>query len=314
MLFRSLTTAEIALELFRMKRERERLFGKVNDFISYLQKEKNYSLHTLRAYQSDLEHFFDYLRIKKKSVIDQNIITLFIGFLLKYGMDSRTVARKLSCLKSFFKYLKKIKFISEDPATVIKTPKTKKHLPGFLTYEQIEKALQITNARDRAIMEVLYSCGLRASELVNQKVADIDFNREEVVIQGKGNKQRIVPLGKAAKDAILDYLKKRATFVKHRKLPDETPQLFLNYRGRSLTTRSLQRIARKYLIKIARAAGTNPHILRHSFATHLLENGADLRAVQELLGHASLSTVQIYTHLTTKHLKEVYRKKHPRAE
>ncbi len=297
-----------------MKQERERLFAKVNNFIVYLQKEKNYSRHTLRAYRSDLEHFFDFLRIKKKSLVDQNIITLFIGFLLKYGMDARTVARKLSSLKSFFKYLKKEKVISENPATVIKTPKTKKHLPGFLTYEQIEKALQITNPRDRAIMEVLYSCGIRASELVSLKVSDVDFNREEVKIQGKGSKQRVVPLGKAAKDAILDYLKKRATFVKNRKSPDDTPQLFLNYRGGPLTTRSLQRIVRKYLIKIARAAGTNPHILRHSFATHLLENGADLRAVQELLGHSSLSTVQIYTHLTTKHLREIYRKKHPRAE
>lgn len=301
-------------KIIEMKCERESLFGKVNNFILYLQKEKNYSLHTLKAYRSDLVHFFDFLRIKKKSVVDQNIITLFVGFLLKYGMDTRTVARKLSSLKSFFKYLKKEKIISENPAILIRTPKTKKHLPGFLTYEQIEKAMQITNPRDRAIMEVLYSCGLRASELVNLKVDDIDFNREEVKILGKGSKQRIVPLGKAAKDAVLDYLKKRATFAKHRRSPDDTPQLFLNYRGRILTTRSLQRIVRKYLIKIARAAGTNPHILRHSFATHLLENGANLRAVQELLGHASLSTVQIYTHLTTKHLKDIYRKKHPRAE
>ncbi|MGB3480514.1 MAG: site-specific tyrosine recombinase/integron integrase [bacterium] len=294
--------------------EREDLFGKVNDFIIYLQKEKNYSHHTLRAYRADLEGFFDFLRVKKTKQVDQNAITLFMGFLLKYGLDARSVARKLSCIKSFFKFLKKTDVISENPAVIIKTPKTKKHLPGFLSYAQVEKAMQISNPRDRAIMEVLYSCGLRASELVNMKIADIDFNRDEVKVRGKGNKQRVIPLGKPAKNAILNYLRVRHNPDKYKTTGLDVPELFLNYRGGSLSTRSLQRIVRKYLVKLARAAGTNPHILRHSFATHLLENGANLRAVQELLGHASLSTVQIYTHMTTKHLKEIYRKKHPRAE
>jgi len=285
--------------------EREFLFSKIDDFILYLQKEKNYSIHTLRAYKKDLESFFDFLREKKKSDVDQKVITFFIGFLLKYGMDARTVARKLSSLKSFFKGLKKIGIISENPAEAIKTPKIKKHLPGFLSYDQIKKALEIDDPRNRAIMEILYSCGLRAGELVGLNISDIDFNRDEVKIKGKGDKQRIVPLGRAAKDAVLKYIDVRKSNV---------PQLFLNYRGGRLTTRSIQYIVRKHLMKLARAAGTNPHILRHSFATHLLENGADLRAVQELLGHSSLSTVQIYTHLTTKRLKEIYIKKHPRAE
>ncbi|MCK4452847.1 MAG: tyrosine recombinase XerC [Candidatus Stahlbacteria bacterium] len=285
--------------------EREFLFSKIDDFILYLQKEKNYSIHTLRAYKKDLESFFDFLREKKKSDVDQKVITFFIGFLLKYGMDARTVARKLSSLKSFFKGLKKMGIISENPAETIKTPKIKKHLPGFLSYDQIKKALEIDDPRNRAIMEILYSCGLRAGELVGLNISDIDFNRDEVKIKGKGDKQRIVPLGRAAKDAVLKYIDVRKSNV---------PQLFLNYRGGRLTTRSIQYIVRKHLMKLARAAGTNPHILRHSFATHLLENGADLRAVQELLGHSSLSTVQIYTHLTTKRLKEIYIKKHPRAE
>lgn len=285
--------------------EREFLFSKIDDFILYLQKEKNYSVHTLRAYKKDLESFFDFLREKKKSDVDQKVITFFIGFLLKYGMDARTVARKLSSLKSFFKGLKKMGVISENPAQLIKTPKIKKHLPGFLTYDQIKKSLEINDPRDRAIMEILYSCGLRASELVGLNVSDVDFNRDEVKIKGKGNKQRIVPLGRMAKGAVLIYLDNRKS---------NAPQLFLNNRGGRLTTRSIQYIVRKHLMKLARAAGTNPHILRHSFATHLLENGADLRAVQELLGHSSLSTVQIYTHLTTKRLKEIYIKKHPRAE
>ena len=294
--------------------DRERLYDKVHDFMVYIEKEKNYSDHTLRAYRTDLDGFFDFLRVSKERQIDHNKITLFMGFLLKHGLDARSVARKLSCLKSFFKYLKKTGFISANPAAIIRTPKTKKHLPGFLSYIQVEKAMEISNPRDRAIMEILYGCGLRANELVILKISDIDFNRDEIKVKGKGEKQRILPLGKAAKNAVLNYLQVRHNPDKHRKTGHNVPQLFLNYRGGSLTTRSLQRIVRKYLVKLARAAGTNPHILRHSFATHLLENGADLRAVQELLGHASLSTVQIYTHMTTKRLKNIYKKKHPRAE
>jgi len=285
--------------------ERDFLYSKINDFIVYLEKEKNYSKHTVRAYKRDLETFFDFLMEKGRSVVDQNVISFFVGHLLKYGLDARTVARKLSSLKSFFKTLKRMEIVSENPAAGIKTPKTKKHLPGFLTYEQVKEGMEIGDPRDKAIMEMLYSCGLRASELVSLNVSDIDLNREEVRITGKGDKQRIVPLGRFAKAAVEHYLQERRS---------KDPQLFLNYRGGRLSTRSLQRIVRKYLMRLAQVAGTNPHILRHSFATHLLENGADLRAVQELLGHASLSTVQVYTHLTTKHLKDIYMKKHPRAE
>lgn len=285
--------------------DRDFLYHKINEFIIHLEKEKNYSKHTLRAYRRDLEIFFGFLEEKRMSVVDQNVITFFVGYLLKYGLDARTVARKLSSLKSFFKTLKKMGIVTENPAAGIKTPKTKKHLPGFLTYEQVKQGLEIGDPRDKAIIELLYACGLRASELVGLNVSDIDLNREEVRITGKGDKQRIVPLGRFAKRAVVQYLQERKS---------NEPQFFLNYRGARLSTRSLQRIVRKYLMRLARAAGTNPHILRHSFATHLLDNGADLRAVQELLGHASLSTVQIYTHLTTKRLKEIYMKKHPRAE
>jgi len=285
--------------------KKDDLAERLNDFIEYLEKERNYSQHTVRAYRKDLERFFEFLDEQKYAHVDQIVIMYYIGFMLRYGLDARTVARKLSSLKSFFKVLKKRGHIEENPAAEIRTPKTKKHLPGFLTYEQVQRGLDIDNPRDKAIMEVLYSCGLRASEVVGLDRNDVDLHRDEVKVRGKGRKQRIVPLGKEAKNAIVGYLKKRKHTGEH---------LFANYRGDRLTTRSVQRIVRKSLIRLARASGTNPHILRHSFATHLLENGADLRAVQELLGHASLSTVQIYTHLTTKHLQEIYRKKHPRAE
>ena len=294
--------------------QREDLYSHVNDFIHYLQKEKNYSGHTSRAYQSDLEQFFDFLRIQKTGEVDKNAIMFFVSFSLRHGLDARSVARRLSTIKSFFRFLKRTGVITDNPALVIKTPKTKKHLPGFLTYEQVEQALQVTKPRDRAIMEVLYSCGLRAAELVGLDVKDLDFNKDEIKVKGKGNKQRILPIGRSAKLAVLDYLKVRTSASQKKTPAPRTPALFLNYRGGRLSTRSLQRLVRKYLIKVAKAAGTNPHLLRHTFATHLLEHGADLRAVQELLGHASLSTVQIYTHLTRDRLKKIYDKKHPRAE
>ncbi len=287
------------------------LSSKITDFITYLQKEKNYSQHTIRAYRKDMEAFFDFLKDSGISEVDGNVVSYYIAFLLKHGLDTATVARKLSSLKSFFKVLKKKGLVSENPADIIKTPKKKKHLPGFLTYEQIEDSLKIEDPRDGAIMELLYSCGLRASELTGLNKDDVDFDKEEVRVMGKGGKERILPLGRKAKESINRYLNSRKQSPSGHST--EIP-LFLNYRGGRLTTRSLQRIVRKHLLKIARASGTNPHILRHSFATHLLERGADLRAVQELLGHASLSTVQIYTHLTTKRLKDVYAKAHPRAD
>ena len=285
--------------------------SKISDFIDYLRKEKNYSEHTIRAYQKDIEVFIGFLQDNSIKEIDSDVVSYYIAFLLKYGFDRNTVARKLSSLKSLFKTLKRIGAITENPAAVIKTPKKKKHLPGFLTYEQVEKSLAIEDPRDSAIMEVLYSCGLRASELTGLNVDDIDMHQEEIRVMGKGGRERILPLGRRAREAVLRYLGcRRADGGSH----TEKMPLFLNRRGKRLTTRSLQRIVRKHLLNVARASGTNPHILRHSFATHLLERGADLRAVQELLGHASLSTVQIYTHLTTKRLKDIYTKAHPRAE
>ena len=291
--------------------DRNYLASKLTGFIEYLQKEKNYSGHTIRAYRNDVEDFIDLLSDKNITEVDSNVVSYYVAYLLKYGLDSATVGRKLSSLKSFFKILKKLGFIENNPADIIKTPKRKKHLPAFLTYEQIEDGFKIEDPRDSAMLELLYSCGLRASELTGLNVVDVDFGKEEVRVMGKGGKERILPIGRKARDAIRKYLTNRV--VPEGRDSGETP-LFLNYRGGRLTTRSLQRIVRKHLIKVARASGTNPHILRHSFATHLLEQGADLRAVQELLGHASLSTVQIYTHLTMKRLKDVYAKAHPRAE
>ncbi len=287
------------------------LFNKKGEFISYLQKEKNYSPHTIKAYETDLDLFFDYFQEKKETEINYHTVSQYFAFLIKYGIDSRSVARKMSAIKSFFKFLKKVGAIQENPVSGLRTPKIKKHLPGFLSYQQIKDIFDtISNSRDRAIMEVLYSCGLRASELVGLNLSDIDFGREEIRVLGKGRKERILPIGRTAIKAIIRYLPERKQLCRDNSMP----ALFLNYRGGRLTTRSLQRIVHKYLKMCSDVTGTNPHILRHTFATHLLEKGADLRAVQELLGHSSLSTVQIYTHLTTKRLKEIYNRTHPRAE
>ncbi|MBE0432744.1 tyrosine recombinase XerC [candidate division WOR-3 bacterium] len=286
------------------------LAGKITDVLTYLRKEKNYSEHTIRAYRQDIGGFFDFLQEKGISTVDTDVLLSFVASLLRYGLEPATVARKLSSLKSFFKVLKRLGVVSQSPADMIRTPRKKRHLPGVLTYEQIEEGMKIENPRDRAMMELLYSCGLRASELVGLNLDDIDFGQEEVRVMGKGGKERILPMGRIAIEAVKSYLGAR----RPRAEQGTQPALFLNYRGGRLTTRSLQNIVRKCLVRVARAAGTNPHVLRHSFATHMLERGANLRAVQELLGHASLSTVQIYTHLTAQRLKDVYAKAHPRGE
>ncbi len=288
----------------------EFLRGKIPEFLTYLRKERNYSPHTIRAYQNDISAFCDFLKENKVAVVDANAVTLFVSCLMKYGLDASTVARKLSSLKSFFKVLKRLGVIVDNPASVIRTPKKKRHLPGFLSYEQIEEGMKIEDPRDSAMMEMLYSCGLRASELIGLDVDDVDIKKEEVRVMGKGAKERILPLGRKAKEAVMRYIGS----AERPAGKAVEPALFLNYRGGRLTTRSLQRIVRKHLLSVARASGTNPHVLRHTFATHMLERGADLRAVQELLGHVSLSTVQIYTHMTMKHLKDTYSKAHPRAE
>lgn len=227
--------------------------------------------------------------------------------MVKQGFDRRTVSRRLSTLRSFFKFLVKNNFIDNDPTILIKAPKIKKRLPSFLTIEAINETLKIASSmRDRAILELLYSCGLRASELVGLNLTDVNLDEELVRVIGKGNRERIVPIGRVAIGAIKDYLKKRPKV-------DDTA-IFLNRFGKRLSSRSLQTIVRKHLLQIATATGTNPHILRHTFATHLLSNGADLRSVQELLGHSSISSTQIYTHVSIDQLIREYKKSHPRAE
>ncbi len=286
----------------------------INDFIKYLIQEKNFSPYTARAYQVDLSQFLEFLYDRKsgKDIIKVNRedIRDFIGYLLKYGYERSSVARKLSSLKSLYRYLMRKKLMSNNPARVVKTPKITKKLPGFLTQFQTQKLLDIQgndekSFRNRAIMEVLYGSGLRAQELVNLNISDIDFYNEVILVRGKGSKERIIPLGSYAQKALKEYLSIRKD--------KNNPAVFLNLRGKRLTTRSVQQIVNSQIVRVADGVRVSPHTLRHSFATHLLERGADLKAIQELLGHSSLATTQIYTHLSVERLKKIYDKAHPRS-
>jgi len=284
-------------------------------FLNYLSVEKNFSSHTIRAYQIDLGQFLEFLIDRKNNKdigdVKREDIRDFIGHLLKYGYEKSSVARKLSSLKSFYKFLNRRKIIIHNPVRAVKTPKITKRLPGFLTQYQTQKILEVSGTdeaslRNRAIIEVLYGAGLRASELVALNISDVDFYNGVILVKGKGSKERIVPLGSYAQKAVKEYLAQRKNKV--------NPAVFLNLRGKRITTRSVQTIVKRLISKVSEASHTNPHALRHSFATHLLERGADLRAVQELLGHSSLSATQIYTHISVERLKKIYNKAHPRAE
>jgi integrase/recombinase XerC len=285
-----------------------------DDFLAWLQKEKHYSDHTLKSYSGDLGQFFEFcadrLKSKPLSMLVHEDIRDFLGFILRYGYEKRSAARKLSSVRSFLRFLVRRGTLGSNPSVAVKGPRLEQRLPGFLTQYQMKEALDIKGdaepvLREKAILETLYGSGLRAAELVGLDVTDVDFMAETIRVLGKGGKERIVPLGRAEKQALDEWLGRRT----HK----NAEAVFTNNKGGRLTTRSIQNIVRKALSRVADASATNPHALRHAFATHLLERGADLRAVQELLGHSSLSTTQIYSHVTIERLKKVYDRAHPRS-
>lgn len=283
-------------------------------FLDYLKKERGYSVHTVRSYEADLNQFFDFcaevLNGKPLAQIERSDIRDFVGAVMRYGYTSKSTARKLSVLRSFFRFLTVTGVLERNPARGIKGPPLERRLPPILTEFQVHEALKplddsVRSLRDAAILETLYGSGLRASELIGLNITDIDFEAERIRVRGKGGKERILPLGRKEAEAIQRYLAVRG-------YPEEQA-VFLNLRGSRLTTRSVQQIVNRALSRISGAGATHPHALRHAFATHLLERGADLRAVQELLGHASLASTQIYTHLTVERLRRIYDKAHPRS-
>jgi integrase/recombinase XerC len=285
-----------------------------DDFLEYIEKERRYSNFTVVSYAKDLDQFFEFLvdRLSSKplALLAHEDIRDFLGVLLRYGYERRSAARKLSSVKSFLKFLVRRGIIESNPSVAVKGPRLEQKLPGFLTQYQVHEALNIKGdaevvLREKAILETLYGSGLRVGELCGLNVADIDFPAEAIRVRGKGDKERIVPLGRAEKQALDEWLARRT----HK----GAEPVFTNKQGGRLTTRSIRNIVHKALSRVADATATNPHALRHAFATHLLERGADLRAVQELLGHASLATTSIYTHLTVERLKKVYDRAHPRS-
>jgi integrase/recombinase XerC len=249
--------------------------------------------------------------------VDVNSVRAYLAQLNEKQYSKSTVARKLATLRSFYKFLVKRGVVSSNPVTAVRTPKQDKKLPKFLEYEEVKRLLETPpmdnwlGARDRAILEVLYSTGIRVSELVALNMDDVDFLGEVVHVRGKGKKERIAPISSSALQVIQYYMEFRNKRAQNN--PNFDPKvLFVNKHGKRLSTRSVRRKMDKYLRMAGLDPSISPHTLRHSFATHMLNNGADLRSVQELLGHQSLSTTQVYTHLTTKKLKDVYDNSHPR--
>jgi len=282
----------------------------LDKFISYLEIEKNYSPHTILNYRIDLKEFLKFSKQMPIEKVDYHLLRKFLAQMRGKEYRSRTLARKLSSLRSFFRFLHREGFIENNPAVLLMSPKLEKTLPKFLSEPEMAQLIEApslktsSGRRDRAILETLYSTGIRVSELVGLNVDRVDMIGNIAKVFGKGKKERLIPIGDKALDAIQSYLQHR----KHR-----SSALFLNKNGTRLTDRSVRNIINKHIKAISLAQDISPHVLRHSFATHLLNRGADLRSVQELLGHVNLSTTQIYTHVTTDRLKEVYNKAHPRA-
>ncbi|PYQ48721.1 MAG: tyrosine recombinase XerC [Acidobacteria bacterium] len=296
-----------------------RVKNEIRDFLDYLTYERNVSVNTIAAYRDDLESFVGFLcneyftmsrdQLDLRSA-DHLAIRSYLAHLARKKLSRASSARHLSALRSFFKYLMREGDVDANPARAVATPRREKHLPSVLQSSEIASLFEVPDLssplgiRDRAWLELLYASGLRISELVGIDIDDIELRARLVKVRGKGSKERIVPFGTKAEEAIRAYLEVRRS---------DEEALFVNYRGQRITVRSVRRLFSRYVREASLRAGISPHTLRHSFATHLLNAGADLRAIQELLGHASLSTTQKYTHLADWQLIEVYKKAHPRA-
>ncbi len=286
----------------------------IEKFIRYLEIERNASKYTIINYSVDLNSLKDFAGETPVEKIDYVMLRRYLVILKEKNLSKVSVARKIASIRSFFKFLCREGIVKTNPATSLSTPKRDKYLPKCLDAADVVKLIVLPEgkaeaaSRDRAILETLYSTGIRVSELVGLNINNIDQIGGVVKVYGKGKKERIVPIGERALQAIRQYLRKRRY-----KESDEDKALLLNKSGGRITDRSIRRIINKHIVKTSIKEKISPHTLRHSFATHLLNHGADLRSVQELLGHANLSTTQIYTHVTTERLKSAYEKAHPRA-
>ncbi len=306
----------------------------LENFLHHLQFEQRCSPHTVLAYRTDLEQFFDFLcrhfetaSLSERTLmqIDALTVRLWMGELSEQGVQARSIGRKLAAVRSFFRYLVRQRVLSVYPLSNIKTPKAEKRLPQFLNEAQIRKLFDeqlaaldpdsFEGRRDRAILELLYSSGLRLSELIGLNIEDIDMENMLLKVLGKGKKHRIVPFGNLAKDALKKYFEVRENLlnIHAEKRQRSASAVFLTTKAERIYPMLVQRLVKKYLGGVTEMKQKSPHVLRHTFATHLLNHGADLRSVSEMLGHRNLSTTEIYTHVSFERLKEVYQQSHPKA-
>ena len=308
----------------------------LQSFLEFLRLNRNVSRHTVRAYKSDLSQFLDFLRSQlgraaRPADLDHRLVRAFLGELYERGQARASSARKLAAIRSYARYLKREGHLDHDPGAFVSTPRLERKIPAHLDQDEMGVLLEAPDGgtplgrRDRAILELFYASGLRLSELVGLDLEEVNLSGRLVRVRGKGGKGRIVPFNRSATAAIRAYLKDRQALVAGGSTAVAAPTrgrgrarlcrdaLFVNYRGGRLSGRSVDRIVRRYVAQSSARLGISPHALRHSFATHLLERGADLRAIQELLGHARVSTTQRYTHVSAAQITQIYRKTHPRA-
>lgn len=289
-------------------------------FIEYLQIEKNCSQYTVEHYHHDVNEFFEFMKeeaILNLKDVQYSDVRIYLTKLYEKQLSRKTVARRISCLRSFYRFMLREKLVDENPMALVSIPKAEKRLPDFfyeqelnLLFESCETETAL-GKRNKALLELLYGTGIRVSECCNIRLTDLDFYLSTVLVHGKGNKQRYVPFGSFAHDELESYIQTaRKELLKGK---EDHGFLFVNFRGGALTDRGVREILNKMFEKSALNGKIHPHKLRHTFATHMLSNGADLRTVQELLGHAFLSSTQVYTHVTNEHLRRTYMSTHPRA-
>jgi integrase/recombinase XerD len=291
----------------------------VNEFLTFLQVEKGLSKNTLDSYGRDLKKYIEFLKSQKIPSFSETNRTIIISYFLqlqKKGHASSTISRNLASIRSFYQFLVRERYLDKDPTINLESPKLEKRLPKVLSIKEVDLLLEQPDIkkplglRDKAMLELLYATGIRVTELITLDITDVELDMGYIKCLGKGSKERIVPIGSEAVKFLEQYiLTERKKLIKKR----EEKALFVNHHGYRLTRQGFWKIIKRYAKRAKINKQITPHTLRHSFATHLLENGADLRSVQELLGHADISTTQIYTHITKKRLREVYSKTHPRA-
>jgi len=282
-------------------------------FSLYLEIERNLSPHSIRAYRQDLDMFHAFLADQPLDKVDYRTLRRFLGHLKQEGYERSTIARRMATLRTYFRFLARERMIAGNPTLGLQSPKLSRKLPNFLDWEELQRLLASPDEsprglRDRALLELLYATGMRVSEIADLSLRQLDWDEAEIRVVGKGSKERMVLMSEDAMQHLRRYLDAGRPELR----PEATDKLFLNRSGKPLTSRSIDRMLKAHARRAGIAKSISPHTLRHTFATHLLEGGADLRVVQELLGHASLSTTQIYTHVSQERLRQVYQQAHPR--